>query len=680
MDGERRVRRTRALAAALPPSPEWEAWLAASGELAPDFGRLRARTGLWSPAQGLKDARGWPARRAAIRARWRRWVIGSMPGPPADLAVRSLGERREGAARVRDLELSMAQGAARLRVRLVLPEGGEPPPVLLTQANHARWGEAAVRRGWAACLVSAHDRDDDSDSFAAAYPGHDWSRLARRGWALSRALDALERLPEVAADRVVVAGHSRNGKAALIAAGDDARFAGVVSSSSGVMGAIPARLCCDRHFGEGVELLTRRYPDWYHPRLRFFSGREHLLPTDAHELLALVAPTPVLLSVAVNDNVESTWAAEQAHATVCDVYDLLGAPGGLTLSWREGGHALSAQGHERHLDWCDAVVGRSPERPLPAPRLHPNAWTPWPRAAVAPAPGWRARPPAELRRAVRATLGAGERGPVTLRRVGLERADAGALLEEAAPPEGVEALRLTGAEGLPIDVFLPADRTAGSLLPLVLWLPPLCRATGYLAGYEQATPLLELLARDGWAVACHDPIGTGSRVREEAELARRYPGWSPLGRMVRDARTVLDAAARLPDVGADDAWLVGYGAGALVALHAAALEPRVAGVAAVAPSAGDPLLLPTGDGGPPYALADLLAALGRRPGLVLSPRWDPEARPREVAAAVRAATASGATVEHRTVADYHRLSAETRATVCAWLREAAAAEPLPEAA
>jgi pimeloyl-ACP methyl ester carboxylesterase len=128
--------------------------------------------------------------------------------------------------------------------------------------------------------------------------------------------------------------------------------------------------------------------------------------------------------------------------------------------------------------------------------------------------------------------------------------------------------------------------------------------------------------------------------------------------MVGDAQDVLDA------LGLSEAWVAGYGAGAVAALHLAALEPRVAGVAAVAPTTDEPLLARA----PGYGLADLLAGVGARPCLVVAPRWDPDAAPGAVVAAARAAG-----VEHRSVADYHRLSAETREAVADWLGAAGSA-------
>jgi pimeloyl-ACP methyl ester carboxylesterase len=187
---------------------------------------------------------------------------------------------------------------------------------------------------------------------------------------------------------------------------------------------------------------------------------------------------------------------------------------------------------------------------------------------------------------------------------------------------------------------------------LVLWLGPPCAATGWRAGYEQAEPLPALLAAAGWAVACHDPVGSGSRHGE-----RPAPGSSPLGRMTADAAAVAAVAAAA--TGHERTWVAAYGTGALVALHLAALgQVRPAGAVLAAPSCGEPLLRAR----PAYTLADLLAATADRPALVLDPAWDPEAPAGAVAAACRAAG-----VPRVPLADWHRLSGATRSAMVDWL-------------
>ena len=143
-----------------------------------------------------------------------------------------------------------------------------------------------------------------------------------------------------------------------------------------------------------------------------------------------------------------------------------------------------------------------------------------------------------------------------------------------------------------------------------------------------------------------DQIGNGNRVEEIRYFYARYPQWSLLGKMVADAQAALDALRNHPHVDPAQIYLAGYGTGALVALHAGALDPRVAGVMAVA--GVTPLRLDTstsGTGGVarwshwlpllprlgtfrgaeshiPYDVHDLLALLAPRPVLLITPGLD----------------------------------------------------------
>lgn len=145
--------------------------------------------------------------------------------------------------------------------------------------------------------------------------------IAAWSWGLSRALDALETVPQADAKRVVAVGHSRLGKTALHAAAFDGRFAGAVSNDSGCMGAALSR----RQFGETVEAITRQFPFWFSPNLNKWAGREAEMPADQHQMLALVAPRPLYVASASED----LWADPRGEflslAEASKVYALFGA-------------------------------------------------------------------------------------------------------------------------------------------------------------------------------------------------------------------------------------------------------------------------------------------------------------------------------------------------------------------
>lgn len=715
----------------LPDSPAFSRWLQESGELPPDFDALPSIPFLPDPlefTQGGSKQRVtrelWTKRREQIARDVEKWLLGSAPPAPGNVTAEILEKTRDRGYEVWKVRLSFGPDhAAKLNAQLYLPkETSRPAPVFLCDSpNYIGWAEWAMANGFAFCSHTARDREDDSFAYAKLFGEYDWASFRRRGWSASRVVDWLITLPFVDKERIFIGGHSRSGKAAMAGAAFDERIAGVIASSPGSGGSMPYRYCDQSFFGESAELLTRRFADWIHPRVRFFCGRENKLPVDSHLIYALIAPRPVLMSTGTEDTVEGTWTIEQVFKAIQPVYALLGAPQNLAFRYRPGSHSTDAATARAYSEFLLAAAGRS-GRPVaehfPFTPYHVWDYEAWSKKY---APDVR-----EFRKAVMSnpTLDANGK-PLTTdawsrRRAhirdqvawmlgdGLAYRQMQAKFGESSEPEAL--VKVLGREsvvaphrtavrfGDGIQGYLYLPDSAGKK-PCVIWLAPFHAPRGFAAsGYRTSTITPSALVAAGFVTLAFDPIGTGARQLERRDFYETHPRWSLMGKMVLDARHAIDAALASPEVDPKRVFLYGYAMGGMVATITAALDERVAGIASVAgftPFRSDTDLRGTGGVrryshlygwiprlGPfvgseeriPVDFHEILGAVAPRPALVVAPRLDRHATLTDVLEAVRYAQSAyqllGAkdNLETRTPDDENRLTDPIQEDVIAWLQ------------
>jgi len=186
-------------------------------------------------------------------------------------------------------------------------------------------------------------------------------------WGIHRGVDYLLTLPAVDAKRIAVVGHSRLGKAAIVAGAFDDRIAIVVANQAGCGGTAPNRRINPK--SEPVARINTAFPHWFNGNFKLFNEATDKLPFDQHALVALCAPRPVLFTNAEDDVWADPPGQLQVLKAAAPVYELAGrknpapteavAPpnkllGGVLGYWlRPGKHAMTPADWQAYLDFAD---------------------------------------------------------------------------------------------------------------------------------------------------------------------------------------------------------------------------------------------------------------------------------------------------------------------------------------
>ena len=228
--------------------------------------------------------------------------------------------------------------------------------------------EDIVRRGYAAVAFINYDVAADTYTSATALASgvfaayekpsertpKSWGALRAWAWGASRVMDWIEREPAIDASRVAVVGHSRGGKAALVAGVTDARFAMVCSNCSGPGGARIMHIDLPK---------SEPWTSWAHFGVQYWfapcatdpgiSWEKH----DQHQFLALIAPRLLCVRSKTLDDWAGPEGERECVRFAKPAWELYGAGGNIEYSIAEGKHSLTANDWSSYMDFADRRIG-----------------------------------------------------------------------------------------------------------------------------------------------------------------------------------------------------------------------------------------------------------------------------------------------------------------------------------
>jgi hypothetical protein len=228
----------------------------------------------------------------------------------------------------------------------------------------AKRNSDVFQRGYALVIFNPNDcaedttlRNEDGSwafrntRFFPAYPGYDWGILAGWAWGASRVADYLETDPAIDKTKLIITGASRNGKSAMIAAAFDERLMGAPVVTGG--GGIGAYRFAGPRKSETLDIMQKKYPNWFSPHLHEFWGQREKLPFDEHWFLALCAPRPFIALEGDTDTISYPEAVRQSILAAQPAYELYGAKGRLGVNYAHHAHAFTQEDWTAMMDFAN---------------------------------------------------------------------------------------------------------------------------------------------------------------------------------------------------------------------------------------------------------------------------------------------------------------------------------------
>lgn len=310
----------------------------------------------------------WAERRKEIIGNVVELEYGGMPPKPDDIALERLHTPLRGRKNSYRIHLRVGDEKFSFVFHAEMPTGDGPFPVLLTgDGCYEYLGDEVVseakRRGY---TVIKFDRteiapdiynSDRSSGIYPLFPKLRFSAISAWAWGYMRIVDVLSEIPFLDTENIAITGHSRGGKAVLLAGALDERIRFVNPNCSGAHGCGCWRYLQNEDNGDRSERLAdllKAVPYWLGPDMKNYGGCEEKLPFDMHFVKALVAPRYLYETNGKDDVWANPRGSYITNLAARPVWTLLGK-GGTAVHYRDGGHGHTLCDITAFLDFVDAV-------------------------------------------------------------------------------------------------------------------------------------------------------------------------------------------------------------------------------------------------------------------------------------------------------------------------------------
>ena len=315
--------------------------------------------------QPIRMPEDWAIRRAHILLNLQQ-VMGRLPdnSQPVPLDLRVIEEVREGKLIRRKISYQ-SDPNDRVTAWLLLPadaekqkrpailalhqtfNGGKDEPVGIAGAKNMHYGRELAERGYVVLAPDYPSLGEHAYDFAK-HPEYA-SGTMKAIWDNIRAVDLLAALPEVDPERIGVIGHSLGGHNALFTAAFEPRLKTVVTSCG------------------FTSLQKDDLPSWtgprYMPRIASEYGNDiRRLPFDFPEILAAIAPRPILACAATRDDDFDVSGVRDCLTAAQPLYRLLGQPSHLQAEYSDSAHDFPDEARQRAYEFLDKQLRTNPAK------------------------------------------------------------------------------------------------------------------------------------------------------------------------------------------------------------------------------------------------------------------------------------------------------------------------------